>query len=102
MGEEELAQPFSSSFSVTSEMLSQLGFFIEQAWMKRKSRTFYEIEKEFDGDPWNRAKLINACRYMFLSERFSGVWEDCLKDGDCPIEAKSITRKFDRKELYLG
>lgn len=102
MAEEELAEPFASCFSITSEMLTRLGEYLDSFSLRRKSVTFYEIEQEFGGKPWTRPMLVNTCRYMYLSSRFMELWDDCLKDGDCPLEAKTIKRKFDRKELFLG
>jgi len=99
---EELAEPFASCFSVSSDMLTQLGKFLDNFSLRRKTVTFYEIEQEFGGKPWTRSMLVNTCKYMYLSNRFMDLWDDCLKDGDCPIEAKSIKMKFDRNELFLG
>ena len=102
MNEDMLAEPFAQSFSVTREMMEELGGFIDETWLKRRSLTYYELEEEFSNLPWTRGGLINACKYMFIRELFSGLWEHLLEEGECPIEAKTITQPFDRKDIFIS
>lgn len=102
MAEDELAEPFAENFSVTREMIEKLGEHIDKTWVKRSSFSYYELEREFMSPMWNRGKLVNACKYMYLRDMFGGFWERFLEDGDCPIEAKIITKAFDRSELFIA
>lgn len=97
-----LAEPFAECFGVTRSMIAQLGEHIDKAWEKRKRFSYYDLEKQFAGSAWDRGMLVAACRYMYLCEMFAGFWEYFLGDTDHPIEAKAITRPFDRHDFFLG
>lgn len=54
------------------------------------------------GEVWNRHRLVSACRYFYLHDTLSGeFWSALLKNGDCPSEAHSISRKFTKKDIYF-
>ncbi len=96
-----LHQPFAMQFSVSPKMIEELAKFLDDRWRKKDVPSFYAVEDHYriliGHGPWNRAKLIYAFRYLFLSNLFdSEFWKNLLKDIDYPTEAEVILAKFDR------
>lgn len=107
--QEYWAEPFKEHFAVSPSMIEELAEYLDEIWRKDDSTTFYELEERYrvrEGTTgWDRPKLINACKYMFIRGMFdNSFWVDgILENGKCPVEAKSIIRKFNRSEdIFLG
>ena len=102
-----LHEPYSHCFQVSGRMLDELVSVIADREESKKPITFYELEDHFmvrDGhSPWNRSKLISACRYLFLHESWDRtVWDALLKKMEHPMEAASICRQYIRDDaLFL-
>lgn len=106
--QEHWAKPFATHFSISPSMMEELAGFLDGLWLNRKTITFYELEDHYQvrqgRTKWDRAKLINACRYMFLEDMFGAeFWEGLLAPVEHPTEAKIINLPFDRdKDIRLG
>ena len=102
----QLHQPFEQEFEVSAEMVEELSKFFDQKWLEKKVPSFYETEAFYDvwrdRGHWDRVKLMNTCRYMFLKGLFDqGFWSALLKQGDHPVEVSSITREPDPRDNDL-
>ncbi len=97
--------PFRLGFRVAEELVDELATVFDDAIADKKPvPSFYKLESIYDvrsgRGPWDRGKLIVACRYMFLNETFGEeVWGPLLRGSDHPSEARSIIRKFDRQNI---
>lgn len=106
--QEYWAEPFAAHFEVSLEMINELAEYLDGLWLKRKTVTFYELEDRYQvrqgGTNWSRAKLISACRYMFLRGMFDEpFWKEILKRGECPSGSSVMVQEFSRStEIYLG
>jgi len=103
----EWHKPFAAMFSVSPQMIDDLAQLLDERWREEKPLSFYKLEDYFElrlgKSDWNRATLMQACRYLYLEEAFDqDFWKRVLKRGDHPVEAGSITRKFDRTEMTIG
>jgi antitoxin MazE len=103
----EWHKPFAAAFSVSSEMMDHLSELLDKSWRRKEVLSFYKLEDYFElrlgQSDWSRASLMQACRYMYLERAFDQeFWKHVLKRGDHPMEAGSITRKFDRTEIFIG
>ena len=102
----EWHEPVKDYFDVSEEKTFRVIKYIDEAWLKRKYYSFYELEdrflhaeKEFDIDRWD---LIRILRYTFLCKKFDDIlWEKLLEGADHPSEAKGVTDKFDSKDISL-
>lgn len=100
--------PFANQFRIPREMVEELSKHLDDCWLKKKVPTFYQLEDYYGvrlgRSSWDRAKLINTCRYMFLKDLFDGqFWKTLLTAMDHPTEASSITRKFSvEDDVYLN
>lgn len=79
---------------------------LDDAWRSGEKITFYGLEDELlvrMGTDWSRSDLLRICRYLYLCQIFdSDFWETLVKNGDCPAEAHSVTRVFERtKNIYF-
>jgi len=104
--QETWATPFSDSFRVGKEHIEELAGYLDDSWLKEEVVSFYSLEERYEvshsQNNWDRTRLIDACRYMFLRDMFDDkFWEGLLKPGEYPIEARSITLPFNRKEEIL-
>lgn len=100
---EQWAEPFEPCFEISKEMMLSLYGYLKDLWQRNEKLTFNDLEKAYKSKDWNREKLINACRYMFLSEMFLEHWESLLSGDDNPVEAKQITKNLpDRKAIFIG
>jgi hypothetical protein len=106
--QEYWAEPFSAHFKVNKQMIEELATYLDDLWLKKKTVTFYELEDRYQvslgSTDWDRCKLIDACRYMYLRSMFDeAFWNGVVKPMEHPIEAKSIVDKFDHAdEMFLG
>jgi hypothetical protein len=101
-----LHEPFASHFAISRDMVEELSKDLEDHWDAKTVPSFYKMESLYGvrsgRTKWDRMRLILVCRYMFLHGIFDqGVWDAILVGSDHPSEAKSITRKFNRKESEL-
>lgn len=101
--------PFKACFKTTEEATEELYDFLCDLFDENKTITFYELERHYgisgstsSGEVWNRHRLVSACRYFYLHDTLSSeFWSALLKNGDCPSEAHSISRKFTKKDIYF-
>lgn len=103
----ELHVIYEKQFEVTKQEVDVVTNFADAEWLKKNYYTFYEYEDLFlrsgkysiKTERWN---LIAIFRYMYLRGTFDQqFWQTLTENGKCPIEAFSITREFDLKELSL-
>ncbi len=97
--EVEWHKPFADQFEVSEDMMDALSRHLDECDLAKNIPTFYELETHYRvrsaGSEWNRWKLLCACRYMALNERFGTVfWNSVLRGSDHPSEAKSIARSY--------
>lgn len=90
-------KPFIDYFDVGQDMVDDLIKVLDE-----NKFTFYELEDYYDNSEWDRAQLIGACRYLFLSEYFDFDWNRLLTPMEHPTEASSITRPFSLDDIYLN
>jgi hypothetical protein len=101
-----LHQPFAEQFDVPPNRVEELAKLLDGRWLDKSVPSFYQLESHYDVRGghgfWDRIKLMHACRYMFLNDMFDGTfWGALLARSDHPVEAQSITRKFDHSDIYL-
>ena len=109
----EIVEAFEDDFEVSKDMMSELCKKLEEHWDHGNGPgiTFYELEYHFEINEgqteWDRLKLINAIRYLYLHSRESGIFdqdlfESIVRGSTAPVEANSYMRPFDRDEdIYL-
>lgn len=96
------AEPFAPCFSVSKEMITSLGNYLEDFSVRKQKITFYQLEKAYRSKDWDRDKLINACRYMYLNEMFAELWSTILTPSEHPVEAGIITKELDRADVFIA
>ncbi len=102
--------PFPDQFSVSKKEVDELTTLLDEAWMAKKSISFYDVESSLgiqgtarSSSNWQRWKLVSACRYLFLSDSFDkAFWVALLKNGECPSEALGIARQMKISEILLN
>jgi len=99
------AEPFATHFLVTKQMMVELSEYLDGLWLKKKTTTFYELEDYYElsrgTTPWDRVKLIDACRYMRLQGLFGDdFWDEVVRES--PREATSILSIFNREDIHFG
>lgn len=88
-------------FSISKDFCQRFIKFIdEECWIKKEYKTFYQLENIFGRD--KRYDMIIILRYCYLDNRFSEdkFWNTITRDGECPIECKSIASEFSEWEIY--
>jgi len=90
-------KPFSDCFNVSQDMLKNLIQVLDE-----NAFTFYELEKYYGSSGWDRAQLIGACRYLFLSDEFNFDWARLLAPMEHPSEAYKIKKSFKLDDIYLN
>lgn len=99
--------PFADKFDVTESMMEEFLDRLDKDWDAEKVPSFYQLEDRHGarkaGTPWNRVKLLHACRYTFLDNRFDEkFWQAILAPADHPVEAKSIVQPANHSEVFFG
>ncbi|MES2490497.1 MAG: hypothetical protein V4607_11965 [Pseudomonadota bacterium] len=102
-------QPYDSSFAIGATQMKELYGYLSDVWKSKKSVTFFQMEDHYGikgskrpGPVWSQASLILACRYLYLYQAFdSAFWSSLLSGSQCPIEAETISRKFDAGEIHF-
>lgn len=94
-------EAFAEEFIVSREQVKAIIEHIDKQWLAKESFTFYELEQKF-GDRWSgngkidRGKLIDVCRYAFLSRRFDqSLWQALTVEGSGPVESQGLADEFD-------
>ena len=102
--------PFEDDFAVTKDMMRELSKRLDDAWDlgRGTAPTFYELEDIYEvrlgRGAWDRAKLIDAMRYMALTQgRFDKkFFEEVTRDAGAPSEANSFADPLDREnDIYF-
>ena len=72
----------------------------EECWLKKEYKTFYQLEDRFGNG--KRADMAIILRYCYLDGRFddNNFWEKITKNGECPVECRSISAEFADWEIY--
>ncbi|HIG8798078.1 TPA: hypothetical protein ACYEOW_003647 [Raoultella terrigena] len=95
-------EPYSEFFNVSREKGEVLLKRLDDADLSKEYLTFYQLEDEFNTrgrSEWDRTDLLHLCRYFYLDNRFSAeLWKKLATPSECPTEAYSITREFERTE----
>ena len=102
--------PFPGQFKVSKGEVDELTTLLDDAWTAKKPISFYEVETALgiqgsarSSSNWQRWKLINACRYIFLCSSFDNdFWMALLKNGECPSEALGLARSMKISEIELS
>ncbi len=51
---------------------------------------------------WTQRSLASACRYLYLHGQFDNVfWAAMLDNGQAPVEAEGLTRRFDSDSVFF-
>ena len=71
----EIHAPFSDYFAVSKQMIEELVGYLDKCWRSKEIPNFDDLEDRYgvhegDGD-WNRSLLIDAIRYIRLSDKFA-------------------------------
>jgi hypothetical protein len=101
-------EAFKEGFRVTEQMMEELLTHLDEHWRAKDVPTFYQLEDHYGtrdkGDrKWDRAALIGACRYLYLSKVFDAdFWQKLLAAMEHPTEATNVVAKFERrKDIYF-
>ena len=102
-------KPYPDQFKISEGMMEELSKLLDDHWIGKKPITFYDLESHYGihgtchpGEIWDRASLIDACRYMYLNQLFDdSFWSTLCENGQCPSEAHSICRQFRPDEIYF-
>lgn len=103
----DLHLEYEEFFDIKKEEIDSITDFADKEWLKNKYYTFYEYEDMFIRSKESKIKterfhLLAIFRYMFLRGSFDKkFWEKLLENGNCPIEAFSISRDFEITQLSL-
>ncbi|WMS89302.1 hypothetical protein [Pleionea litopenaei] len=92
---------FGAHFLRTKEQVDRVTKLLDDRWIAKNVPTFDELENEFSNE-LDRMDLVKICRYSFLYGGFDDdFWNTLLTPMQCPSEAISINREFDRKKIYF-
>jgi metal-responsive CopG/Arc/MetJ family transcriptional regulator len=95
--------PFDDCFAVSKQMIEELVGYLNKCWMKKEVTNFYDLEDRYgvyigDGD-WDRSLLIDAIRYIRLSNTFTEeFWVEFMRGHNHPSEASSMVDDCDDDE----
>ena len=77
--------------------------YLDKCWTRREPINFYLLEDRYSDGNWDRSSLIDAIRYIYLSDSFANDFWVAFMDGhQHPLEASSMTEAFsaeDRNEM---
>lgn len=101
--------PHAASFAIGRGAMKELNDFLAECWSNKSVVTFYELEDRYGikgprrpGPVWGQDGLIQACRYLYLYQKFdSAFWSKLLSGSQCPMEAEAISRKFEADDVYF-
>ncbi|SGZ09894.1 AbrB/MazE/SpoVT family DNA-binding domain-containing protein [Moritella viscosa] len=85
-------------FLLTKEHIDWISDYFDNLFLQNKPfPSFYNLESELltytkQDLKWDRVKLLKACKYLYLGDRFKGELDEMLKLNS-PSEAAWITRK---------
>jgi hypothetical protein len=98
--------PFIETYDISREQVDEVVTQLDEAQKNGQRISFRTIENGFYNRPeWNkpwrnlRVDLSDVCRYLFLSDAFSDIWDEFL-DG-APSEVKPLKRAWTSDELSL-
>lgn len=101
LDDSDLHEDLEECFTTKKEFANPVVEYADKEWRDKKYYTFYQYEAKFGGRE-NRHALIAIFRYMFLNETFDNeFWETLIKPQEHPVEASSITSKFDYNYFEL-
>ncbi len=86
--------PHEKQFRVRETEIEELNLFLAKRWDDKQPITFYELEDHYDArssGPWDRPKLIFACRFISMHDLFDKIcWHELRANGKCPTEANAV------------
>lgn len=102
-------QAYETCFGVRQAQLIQLHEFLLGRWRAQSPLTFYDLEDHYGirgsnrpGILWTQRSLASACRYLYLHGQFDNVfWSAMLDNGQAPVEAEGLTRRFDSDSVFF-
>lgn len=95
----DLHEDLEDYFCISRSFANKVTSYADREWCNKKYYTYYEYENKFGGKAV-RDHLIAIFRYMFLSDTFDEeFWNILLRSQEHPIEASSITSKFN--DIYF-
>lgn len=91
-------KPFKAQFAHSEEQVDQVAEFLDAKWLNDEPVSFYQLEDHFGGKG-SRIMLLHVCRYLFLTELFDeALWSGLMANSQCPAEARSILRPYNRSD----
>jgi len=95
---------YEECFSVREAQIKDLTTVLGIRWRRKLPVTFCQLESHYEIDkipePWDRMKLVRACRYLFLHRAFDrDFWAGLRKE--CPSEAHSIVEEYRASDVYF-
>lgn len=99
----DMHQPYEPLFNISKCNIYELASFLEHIWNKGEIVSFWQFEqlfKAYINRAWNRQKLIDGCRYLYLTDFFDkNFWNNMLKGVTAEPELLAITRPLENNEL---
>lgn len=102
-------QAHAASFPVGPQSMQELHDYLSGLHDQRTSVTYFQLEDRYGikgakrpGTIWSQQSLIDACRYLYLYQRFDpDFWTRLVSGSQCPMEAEVIRQKFDSADVYF-
>jgi hypothetical protein len=93
-----LQEAFIEDFDIGRESITAVLDYLEANENNPDKLGFYAIEDHFGGknQGLERSKLRMICRYIFLCDRYTHVWEHVVRNGVGPVESQGIAGKFNQ------
>jgi hypothetical protein len=101
-------EPFADQFAIGRDAVNELGKFLDKRWREGSVPTFYDLEDHYDvlsgSSSWDRIRLLQVCRYMFLHRMFDDeFWNQLLAPMKHPAEASTINQPLNRQtDVYFN
>ena len=98
-------EPYEDFFSVNYQCIKELNEFLECLWLNQEYISFWQLEDVFDAhllELWDRDRLINACRYLYLNDCFDNLfWWEMLRQLTSDSIVNMIRLPLQQEELML-
>lgn len=101
--ETALVKSLADQFSVTKRMMESLRDYIDRERFRKTNFVYYNIDSNFrDDQGWDRGKVSDAMRYLFLSGHYPKEFFTALtnEEGSIPGEAKGFMDPFNPAEDF--
>lgn len=96
-------KPYGYDFEVSQSQMNDLIYYLDTAYANQEFVTFWQLEDLFEADKlqmWDRDRLINACRYLYMKRTYSrSFWQSLLAFMPEESITHMITKQFSHDEL---